>query len=248
MAAAACPMYWVQPVAHTVKAAPSREQAALPQGMQLRVSPAARYCTQHPSPEQREWRGKGSSSWAGPGDGAAPPWSCSGRDHALAALPVGHGPAVVVGSGAFVCFFLPPLLLRLPVLPVALGVPNNGRAVVLVPGGHRKGHHNRHTALLGVKSHIPTITDPGCEGFSLRPRLLPGLPRQPRSSISHTTTVSFHTLSPSAENSYETVPKSLWELSELWELCSPRACLPQGFATWSDRTRGNGFYAEKGEI
>lgn len=214
--------------------------------MQFRVSRGAGYCTQHPSPEQRECRGNGASSWAGARGWCSPcPGSCSGRDHALAALPVGHGPAVVVGSCAFVCFLLPPLLHRLPVLPVALGIPNNSRVVVLVPEGHKKRTSQQAHCSPGDK-----IPDPhkhqSVRRSALRPRLIPGLPQQPRSSISHSMTLSFHTLSPSAENSYQTVPKSLWELLELCKLCSPRSYLAQGSAAWSHRTRGNGF--EKGEI
>lgn len=67
-----------------------------------------------------------------------PGLSLSGRNHAFIPLSVSQGSAVVVGSCAFVCLLLPSLLHRLPVLPVSLRVPNDGRAVMLVPGVHRE--------------------------------------------------------------------------------------------------------------
>lgn len=44
----------------------------------------------------------------------------------------------MIRSRAFVCFLLPSFLHCFPVLPVSLCVPNNSRAVVLVPGVQRE--------------------------------------------------------------------------------------------------------------
>lgn len=62
----------------------------------------------------------------------------SGRNHAFIPLSVGHDPPIMIRSRAFVCFLLPSFLHRFPVLPVSFCVPNNSRAVVLVPGVQRE--------------------------------------------------------------------------------------------------------------
>lgn len=201
-----------------------------------------------------EWRGcRGNGAQLSPpkqrtGDDPTP--GLSGRNHAFIPLSVSHDSSIMVSSCAFVCFLLPSFLHCFPVLPMALHIPNNSRAVVLVPVVHRKRTSQQSCCTLGGQN-TPIPRDNRARGVQLsglEPWLTPALQGFCNSWVSALPT---QRLRPSTHWMHQLKPaiKLFWNpcgsCSSSGKLCSLRSCLAQGSAAydkgmclpiWWDRT------------
>lgn len=123
----------------------------------------------------------------------------------------------MIRSRAFVCFLLPSFLHCFPVLPVSLCVPNNSRAVVLVPGVQREKDITTRT-LKEENTSIP-MKDLGSRGSAIGSAQLCGS-AEAEHHLSPTVTLSY-TLSTSAKASCCTALKSHRSRSAPGSCCPP---------------------------